>query len=546
MKKYECFYRQYIGERQSGGFARPGDVLDSLKKIDLKAGHFDFGGFPLVSDGKSAWIDDQNGHVLIDGSTDTGKSRRFIMPLIKMLLRAGHSIVCLDDKGELYDETSGEAKALGYDLVVLNLRTMRSGDQWNPLTLIREAYFSHDKELASGLINDFVRELAADALKDERSDFWNKMAMAKAGSDIHTMMECFPKDFVNPSNLVTMLAEENYEIMESFVDILNPTSEVYKNYSGVYSSAEKTRASLEATLHSMVSLFVNDPKLTRFLGKSTFDMKNIARKKTIVYLQTAGEKPAYLKVISLFVTQLFQLLDLMADQMEGRRLKNTVDFVLDEFSTLSRMDCITTALTTARSRNIRFYIVVQSMEQLIEKYGRSGAGIIRGNCQTWIYLFSRELGLLDELSKLAGYRHTAAGPGEPLLSIESLQRLQMGQALIFHRRLKPFVSQMPDVSAYETLKTLTPVCQRVIGSNPPPTIDLKKAKALYLSVRDQMMPFGSKWPVLEKLIEHLKLSGKTENQMNDMFAVDPEEQFCGWNENNDFEKMSLHSIFNDI
>ena len=71
---------------------------------------------------------------------------------------------------------------------------MRSGDQWNPLTLIREAYFSHDKELASGLINDFVRELAADALKDERSDFWNKMAMAKAGSDIHTMMECFPKD----------------------------------------------------------------------------------------------------------------------------------------------------------------------------------------------------------------------------------------------------------------------------------------------------------------------------------------------------------------
>ena len=152
----------------------------------------------------------------------------------------------------------------------------------------------------------------------------------------------------------------------------------------------------------MVSLFVNDPKLTRFLGKSTFDMKNIARKNDCLS-PDRRRKTGISKSDFSVVTQLFQLLDLMADQMEGRRLKSTVDFVLDEFSTLPRMDCITTALTTARSRNIRFYIVVQSMEQLIEKYGRSGAGIMRGNCQTWIYLFSRELGLLDELSKLAGY-----------------------------------------------------------------------------------------------------------------------------------------------
>jgi len=100
---------------------------------------------------------------------------------------------------------------------------------------------------------------------------------------------------------------------------------------------------------------------------------------------------------------------------------------------------------------MRFYLVVQSMHQLKQKYGHE-TQTIKGNCENWVFLSSKEVELLEEISTLCGSLRTAReGGGQwPLISPSQLQRLskQRGEALIFCGRSYPFISEMADIDAY--------------------------------------------------------------------------------------------------
>ena len=76
-------------------------------------------------------------------------------------------------------------------------------------------------------------------------------------------------------------------------------------------------------------------------------------------------------------------------------------------------------LTAARSRNIRFHLVIQSYSQMIEKYGLNASQTVLDNCGNLIYLHSREMSFLKYISELAGcwiFSHGSPGRnGRPFL-----------------------------------------------------------------------------------------------------------------------------------
>lgn len=82
-------------------------------------------------------------------------------------------------------------------------------------------------------------------------------------------------------------------------------------------------------------------------------------------------------------------------------LSNRVNYVLDEFSSLPTIRDFPAMVTAARSRNIRFTLVIQSKHQLIQRY-REETDTIQTNCNNWIFLTGRELQLLEEISSLCG------------------------------------------------------------------------------------------------------------------------------------------------
>ena len=106
-------------------------------------------------------------------------------------------------------------------------------------------------------------------------------------------------------------------------------------------------------------------------------------------------------------------------------------------------------ISAARIRNIRFFLVVQSAHQLETRYGTS-ADTIKGNCENWVFLASKELALLNEIQDLCGTRNNSADNREYLISSSQLQRLdkQRGEALHLFGRCYLFIAEMADIDDY--------------------------------------------------------------------------------------------------
>ena len=162
------------------------------------------------------------------------------------------------------------------------------------------------------------------------------------------------------------------------------------------------------------------------------------------------EKTSYHNLVSLYIKQSYEYLIYKAQNFvdSNRTLGIRVNYILDEFSSLPTISDFPAMITAARSRNIRFNLFLQSKKQLFLKYDEE-CNTIMSNCENWIYLSSRELDFLKELSQLCG--ETNSGNRKPLLSVSDLQKLdkEKGQVLILSGRNKPLITFLPDIDFYD-------------------------------------------------------------------------------------------------
>jgi type IV secretion system protein VirD4 len=115
-------------------------------------------------------------------------------------------------------------------------------------------------------------------------------------------------------------------------------------------------------------------------------------------------------------------------------------------------------ISAARSRNMRYFLVAQSLHQLKSRY-HDDADTIKGNCDNWVFLTSKERALLEEISTLCGSLQTKSGQPRSLISISELQRLDKdkGEALIMHARQYPVISEIADIDQYQMFKGYPPL-----------------------------------------------------------------------------------------
>jgi type IV secretion system protein VirD4 len=215
-------------------------------------------------------------------------------------------------------------------------------------------------------------------------------------------------------------------------------------------TAARTLVCIMSNFFTATRLFTVQKSLTAMLSETDFDMGKIGLEKTAVFLITQDEKTTLNFLVSLFVKQLYQVLIDKA-QESGGRLPVRVNFLLDEFAQLPKIPDMASMMSAARSRNIRFALYVQSLKSLESKYGGCDAHTIMANCVNRVFLTSRELPLLRELSELCGTDQY----DKPLLTISDLQRLSKrdGEALVLCERLYPYVTALPDIDDYPFAKT---------------------------------------------------------------------------------------------
>jgi len=450
-------------EKNFSSFSLKNEVFTPPPHYKSKIPLISLGGVPLSGDGKNSenvFTDCFDSHTLIIGPTGSKKSRLVIMPTVRLLGSAKESIIICDPKREIYDRTAEFLKSKGYNIMVLNLRTPDEGDSWNPLTIAYNHYIHNEIDLAYEFANDVATNLALQDIGGDKDPFWrNSFASLFLGLTILLFKYCYenklPINDVNIGNLIELrkvLFQDSREPNKNVCDYAAQDASIETLLSGTLSAPENTRRCILATFDEKVRMFTIRPSLMRMLSSNSINFDIINEVPTAIFLVLPDEKTSYHGLVSIFVKQSYEYIISKLQQKNALPNKNNayirVNYVLDEFSSLPTIKDFPAMITAARSRNIRFNIVIQSKHQLVLRYSEE-ADTIQSNCNNWLFLTSRELKLLDELVRLGGVKTDELG--KEILPISELQRLDKdaGEILILSGRYKPYVTRLPDIEEYD-------------------------------------------------------------------------------------------------
>ncbi len=453
----EYKYGKYQNVNQETRWATIDEIKRSATYISLRDDKYPTAGIPILSDGQTAYVDGADTHTLIFGATGSKKTRLFCMPVLNYYIKAGESFVVTDPKGELYNRTSGMAQQNGYKTVVLNFRDIGRGDMWNPLSLPYYMYHYGNRENAVAMLNDFVSTVAAPQVQGTQDPFWSEMASALALANLLLLMEAADPEEVNVASLGALCSNAALTKLRKLSSNMKLDTIAGLNYANTLMNPEKTMNCILSALYAMIRVFNIQKNLTDMLSGNTMDITKFGREKTAVYLIIPDEKSTYHFLITTFIKQAYEVLIAEAQKEPNRMLPVRVNFVLDEFCNIPKIPDMPSMISAARSRNMRYVLVAQSLHQLKGRYGED-ADTIKGNCDNWIFLTSKELDLLEEISALCGSYYTPDGIQRRLISVSELQRLDKakGEALIMHSRQYPIISEIADIDDYEMFKGYAP------------------------------------------------------------------------------------------
>ena len=386
---------------------------------------------------------------MIIGATGSGKTQCVVFPMIKVLAKAGESMILTDPKGELYEQTSELLRAKGYNIIILNFRDPQKGNAWNPMTLPYRLYQEGNMDKAVELLDD----LALNILYDEKNTgdpFWEKSGADYFSGLALGLFEDATEEQVNLNsmNLMSNLGEErfggpNNNYIKEYFNAKDPAKPAYVNASGTVYAPEETKGGVLSTFKQKVKLFSSRDNLSEMLSYSDFDMKDIGRHKTAVYMIVQDEKKTLHPLATIFIKQCYETLIDVA-QEAGGHLPYRTNFILDEFANMPPLKDVTTMVTAARSRHIRFNFIIQNFAQLTKVYGKEDAETIKGNCNI-LYLISSELQALEELSKMCGEvksKEKEKTSSTPLVTVSDLQRMSMGEVIWLRLRMMPFKTKL--------------------------------------------------------------------------------------------------------
>ena len=440
----------YISEKKEDGYSRwakeseikKAKGMERVPYVDKKS---EFGGVPLVYDKEAAYVDNGESHTLVLGATGSGKTAGVINPTMKMLMKARESIIVSDPKGEIYEDNSGLLRELGYDIIILNFRDPQKGNCWNPYHLPYKFQKEGNFDKANELLNDLSTNIVVDGKAQD--PFWQDSASSYLTGLSLAMFEDAKEDEININsvNLMMTVGEDKYgasNYLKEYFKAKDPASPACVNALGTVMAPNETKGGIVSVLKQKVKTLAVTKNLSEMLSKNDFEMDTIGERPTAVFMIIQDEKTTYHSLATIFVKQCYESLISVAHK-HGGSLPVRVNFLLDEFANMPKFKDITTMVTAARSRRIRFLFIIQNFAQIKEVYGDHDAETIRGNCGNLIYLLTGELSALEEISKLCGDKLVKVGKDKkeetrPLVTISELQRMKDDEIVLIKHRCPPF------------------------------------------------------------------------------------------------------------
>lgn len=322
-------------------------------------------------------------HVVVIGGAGSGKTTSTIIPT---LVSWKESVIVYDPKGELYEKTAGYRKEFSR-VIYFNPNDLCSTFRFNPLDWVpRDLHAVADiQRLSSTAIPDVVGDNQPYFRQTARRIFsavCSYNILFKEGKDV-SIAQLFATiaegNEQKGSTILTVIRNlyNNANAAENrhkFEDEPNPLRELYRftiqNLQTLLNEAEEAFSSVVSTMLTDLQIFT-DPVIATLTSDTTITVDEIQNGDSpiSIYLTVpAGDTRRCGKLMSLILGTILQALVAKPVTNHQYRLLN----VLDEFYQLGKIMEVYTSIPFSRGYGIFYLIVIQSIGQLSELYGKDG------------------------------------------------------------------------------------------------------------------------------------------------------------------------------
>jgi len=424
----------------------PPETLRSyIKEMDDDSKDLSIGDIPILRNSET-------GHFLISGAPGSGKTVA-IMQLLDAIKKRGDAVVVYDKKGTFVEKYYCDGDT------ILSAVDERS-PAWTPWCEI--SHPADNERLAATLIPD----------EKEGEKIWAQAARTVLVAALSKLRKA--KDLTIPTLLKACL----------FTDIKILSNMLKGTEAGLIINEENPKTALSVTMN--IAAHISSLKYLRSsIKKGTFSiidwMKNVDSGKGNSWLFITSNDRFHEALKPLITTWM----DSAASALLSRKtdLKRRVWFVLDELPSLGKMDSVKTLLAEGREYGACGVLGAQSIAQIRDTFGKDGAEIISGLCNTKVIFRATDPDTAEWNSRLLGEEdveeareNMTYGVAESRDSLSlnedrKLRKIVLPTELIQLRKLCAYV-RLP--GAYPVAKTDLIIKERAAIAEPFLQIDIEE------------------------------------------------------------------------
>ena len=294
-------------------WATEAEMKERLKEIDIRES-IPISGIPIINENNKCYINDSGMHNLVIGCSGSGKTQAVILPSLKLSIKANESILIEDPIGQLYETNAKHLQDEGYNTIVIDLEDSRKGNNWNPLTLAYKLYKEGNTDKALDLIDDLGYYLFSDTTRTNSDPFWvNSVINYFSGLTLYLFENATEEEInLNSIECLTNQINEN-KLSQEFIEKIDSNSLIYSKLVGTLKAPAETKGSILAVFRQKIEKFVAKENLTNMLSTTDFDITNIVKEKTAIFI-VSGTTSQGENLVPLFVDQVIDTISIYGNK----------------------------------------------------------------------------------------------------------------------------------------------------------------------------------------------------------------------------------------
>ena len=368
-----------------------------------------------------------NNNIIVTGPSGAGKTMSYAE--MRLLHTENSSLIVTLSKRRLVKKYLSYFSDKGYTVIDLNLVEPTGAESfYDPLFYVRTT--ADITYLAESIVMANPRKNTA----SDTDPFWDDAAMSllsaliayemhiKSRPTFADVLEMFAKlRIIDRGDSIETNLDDTFERLSHE----DPESFAYQCWKTFRYAPMRTAGCIYSALSvTMDTIF--SPEIRETIRKAKrIDFKDIANKKTALFVTTSAVNPSHNAFVFFFYSQAVKDLFEYAESREDGVLPIPVHLLCDDFAVGAQIPNFAQYISIFREKRISVSILLQSESQLRAMYGEDDAVTIINNCDHYVYM-----GGMD----LITCRNIADRTGSPLRDI---MYMPLGQVIIFERGRQP-------------------------------------------------------------------------------------------------------------